>query len=90
MSEYQAAHSNATNTHRMRTDQFLSPCTKMKSKWIKEHHLKTETLNLIEEKAGEKPQRYGHRGKIPEWKSNGLCCKIENLQMECHKISKLL
>jgi hypothetical protein len=29
---------------------FLSPCTKVKSKWIKELHIKPETLKLIEKK----------------------------------------
>jgi hypothetical protein len=37
---------------RMRIDPFLSPCTKVKSKWIKELHIKPETLKLIEEKVG--------------------------------------
>jgi hypothetical protein len=37
---------------RMRTDPFLSPCTKLKSKWIKELHIKPETLKFIEEKVG--------------------------------------
>ena len=36
----------------MRIDPFLSPCTKVKSKWIKELHIKPETLKLIEEKVG--------------------------------------
>jgi hypothetical protein len=31
----------------------LSPCTKLKSKWIKELHIKPEILKLIEEKVGE-------------------------------------
>ena len=35
---------------RMRIDPFLSLCTKVKSKWIKEVHIKPETLKLIEEK----------------------------------------
>jgi hypothetical protein len=34
---------------RMRIDPFLSPCTKVKSKWIKELHIKPEILKLIEE-----------------------------------------
>ena len=34
-------------------DPFLSPCTKVKSKWIKELHIKPETLKLIEKKVGE-------------------------------------
>jgi hypothetical protein len=37
---------------RMRIDSFLCPCTKLKSKWIKELHIKPETLKLIEEKVG--------------------------------------
>jgi hypothetical protein len=36
----------------MGTDPSLSPCTKVKSKWIKELHIKPETLKLIEEKVG--------------------------------------
>jgi hypothetical protein len=34
----------------MLIDPFLSPCTKVKSKWIKELHIKPETHKLIEEK----------------------------------------
>jgi hypothetical protein len=37
----------------------------------------------------EKPQTYGHRRKLPEQNSNGLCCKIKNRQMGPHKIAKL-
>jgi hypothetical protein len=36
----------------MRIDPFLSSCTKVKSKYIKELHIKPETLKLIEEKVG--------------------------------------
>ena len=36
----------------MQIDPFLSPCTKLKSKWIKELHIKSETLKFIEEKVG--------------------------------------
>ena len=36
----------------MRIYPFLSLCTKLKSKWIKEVHIKPETLKLIEEKVG--------------------------------------
>jgi hypothetical protein len=34
----------------MQIDPFLSPCTKLKSKWIKELHIKLETLKFIEKK----------------------------------------
>jgi hypothetical protein len=32
---------------RMRIDPFLSPCAKVKSKWIKELHIKLETVKTI-------------------------------------------
>jgi hypothetical protein len=31
---------------------FLSPCSKLKPKWIKDFHIKPDTLKLIEEKVG--------------------------------------
>jgi hypothetical protein len=34
----------------MQTNPFLSPCSKLKSKWIKDLQIKPDTLNLIEEK----------------------------------------
>ena len=40
-------------------DPFLSPCTKVKSKWIKELHIKPETLKLIEEKVGKSLEDMG-------------------------------
>ena len=36
----------------MQIDPYLSPCTKLKSKWIKDLNIKPDTLNLIEEKMG--------------------------------------
>ena len=43
----------------MRIDPFLSPCTKVKSNWIKELHIKPETLKLIEEKVGKSLEDMG-------------------------------
>ena len=36
----------------MKIEPYLSPCTKLKSKWIKDLNIKPATLNLIEEKVG--------------------------------------
>jgi hypothetical protein len=44
---------------RMQIDPFLSPCTKLKSKWIKELHIKPETLKFIEDKVGESLEDMG-------------------------------
>jgi hypothetical protein len=43
----------------MQIDPFLSPCTKLKSKWIKELHIKPDTLKLIEEKVGKSLEDMG-------------------------------
>jgi hypothetical protein len=37
---------------RMQIDPFLSPCTKLKSKWIKNIHIKPDTMKQTEEKVG--------------------------------------
>jgi hypothetical protein len=36
----------------MKMDPYVSPCTKLKSKWIKNLNKKPGTLNLIDEKMG--------------------------------------
>ena len=71
---------------RMKIDPFLSPCTKLKSKWIKDLHMKCDTLNLIKEKVGEEPQILGHKEKLPEQNINGLCCQSNDRQMQPLKI----
>ena len=43
----------------MQIDPFLSPCRKLKSKWIKELHIKADTLKLIEEKVGKSLEDMG-------------------------------
>jgi hypothetical protein len=63
---------------RMPIDPFLSPCTKLKFTWIKDLHIKTEMLKLIEEKVGKSLKYMGTREKILEQNTNSLCCKIKN------------
>ena len=45
-------HNWQLSCRRMRIDPFLSPCTEVKSKWIKELHIKPEAVKHIEEKVG--------------------------------------
>jgi hypothetical protein len=54
-------HNWQLSCRRMGIDPFLSPCIKLKSKCIKELHIKPETLKLIEEKVG---KSLGHWGKF--------------------------
>ena len=48
----------------MRIGPLLSPCTSVKSKSIKELHIKPETLNFIEEKGGKSLEDMGTGGKF--------------------------
>jgi hypothetical protein len=43
---------------------YLSPCTKLKSKWIKDLNIKPNTPNLIEEKVGKNLELIGIGGNF--------------------------
>ena len=57
----------------MRINPYLSPCTKVKSKWIKELHIKPETLKLIEEKMGKSLEDIGTGEKFLNFYSAMAC-----------------
>jgi hypothetical protein len=48
----------------MKIDPYLSPCTKLKSKWIKNLNIISDTLNLIEEKVGNSLEFIGTGGNF--------------------------
>jgi hypothetical protein len=52
-------HNWQLSCRRVRIDPFLSPCTKAKSKWVKELHLIPETVKIIEEKVGKSLEDMG-------------------------------
>jgi hypothetical protein len=62
----------------MKIDQYLSPCTKLQSKWIKDLSIKPDTQNLIEEKVGKSLELIATGGKFPKQNTNGSCSKIKN------------
>jgi hypothetical protein len=65
----------------MQIDPFLSPCTKLKSKWIRDLHINPDTLKLTEEKVGKNlehmvtgenflkrtPMAYALRSTVHKW-----------------------
>jgi hypothetical protein len=62
----------------MQVDSFLSPCTKLKSKWIKELHIIPDTLKLIEEKVGKSLKHSGTGEIFLNRTPNGSGSKIKN------------
>ena len=49
---------------KMQIDPYLSPRTKLKSKWLNDLNIKPNTLNLIEEKVGKSLEHIGTGGKF--------------------------
>ena len=62
----------------MKIDPYLSPCTKLKSQWIKNLNIKPDTLNLMEKKVRKSLELIGTGGKFPKQNSNGSHSKIKN------------
>ena len=72
---------------------FIS-CTKLKSKWIKDHHIKPDSMKLTEEKVGKSLEHmdtgeiflnrtqmtYALRSKIDKWDliKLGIFCKAKD------------
>ncbi|KAL6038241.1 hypothetical protein STEG23_034914 [Scotinomys teguina] len=52
-------HNWLSTCRRLQIDPYLSPCTKLKSKWIKELNINPDTRNLIEEKVGNTLEHIG-------------------------------
>jgi hypothetical protein len=48
----------------MKIDPYLSPCTKLKFKWIKDLNIKPDKLNLIEENVGKSLELFGRGGNF--------------------------
>jgi hypothetical protein len=75
---------------RIRIDQFLSLYAKVKSKWIKELHVKPETLKLIEEKVGKNLKDMGTGETFLNRSAMDCAVRLKNQQIGPHKIAKLL
>jgi hypothetical protein len=54
----------------------LSPFTKLKSKWIKDLHIRPETLKLIEEKVGKSLEDIGTKEKF--LKRTTMACVVRS------------
>jgi hypothetical protein len=65
------------NTYKMKIDPYLSSCTKLKSKWIKDFNMKSNIPNLTEEKVRKSLKLIGTVGNFLN-NSSGSGIKINN------------
>jgi hypothetical protein len=63
---------------KMKINPYLSPCTKLNSKWMKDLIIKSDTLNLIKEKVGKSLEHIGTRGNLLLKQNSSSCSKIKN------------
>jgi hypothetical protein len=62
----------------MEIQPYLSPCIKIRFKWIKDLSIKPDTLNLIEEKVRNCLKQIGIGDKLSEQNTNSTGTKINN------------
>jgi hypothetical protein len=68
----------------MQLDPFLSPCTKLTSKWIKELHIKPETLKFVEEIVGKSLEDMGTEEKFLN--RTAMACAVRSRINKCDLI----
>jgi hypothetical protein len=81
-------HNWRLSCRRMQIDSFLCPCTKHKSKWIKDLHIKPETLKFIGEKVGKSLEDMGTGGKFLN--RTAMACAVRLVRfsiaaIKCHE-----
>ena len=74
----------------MRLDHFLTPFTKINSKWIKDLNVRQETIKTLEEKAGKNLSDLSCSNFLLDTFPKGKGIKSKNELLGPHQYNKLL
>ena len=69
----------------MKSEHFLTPYTKISSKWIKDLHVRPETIKLLEENTGRTISDINHSKILYDSTTRGLEIKINKWDLIKHK-----
>jgi hypothetical protein len=74
----------------MQIDPFLISLYKAQIQVDQGPQHQTRYVEFNRSRSRKEPQSHGLREKFPDQNTNGLCSKVNDYQMELHKIAKLL
>jgi hypothetical protein len=75
---------------KLKLDTCLSPCTSINSKWIKDLNIRPETLELVQERAGNTQEAIDIGNDFLSRTQVAQQLREKTQQMELHKTKKLL
>jgi hypothetical protein len=64
----------------MKSDPYLFPCTKLKSKWIKVLYIKPDTVNQLDEKVG---NSFEHIDPVENFLNRAPMAQAESIISKC-------